>query len=219
MVLASFVAAGGLGFINYYVADKLDIIEFNKSNTKIALPFMLMWSIFDFSIYLIVQALCELLKEIPHIGKYFSENIVLAITLMLTICIVFILFTMVARPIFKIINNFINKRRKSAGKAEIESESVWQNFISSDVVTYIYIFNLDGTAIISGISDYTTRSTDNEGLSMSIIPFNGDHKLKNLKEVLDNYATKEGKDMFNTTQFVDLDRKVIIVKTESANPS
>lgn len=201
----AFVAAGGLGFINYYVADRLGLIDFKENNLGSVLPFMLMWSVFDFSIYLFVQWI---------LSRWLNGNVLLAAALACTALLVLIVFAETAGAIFAGLDKLLNHDRKSLGKAEVFSVDPWEYLTETDGTQEVFIFDLTGAPITAGWLDYTNRSAADH-LTMNLIPFTDNPKAQPLSQLMDDYSTEEAKKAYQIRQFVDLDRKIVIVSVSS----
>lgn len=200
-VISALVAVGGLGFINYYVADRLGLVNFKSEHQSLQLPFMATWSAFDFGIYLLVNS---------FISLKFKEPIRSALSLILTIIIIFIIFTKLSTPIFKWIDNSINKQRTKQGNATTVYGDAWSELVDNGHQQIIYLFTLDGKPITAGWLDYTQRDTEARfSMNLKTLP-NYD-----FQETLSQFLTERSNSEFETQnqiqQHIDLDRKIIVV--------
>lgn len=199
--IAPLLAAGGLGFINYYVASRLDLINFRSTDKKMILPFMLIWSILDYAVYLLIHALCSIL---------FEHDLQEPISLILSIIVVFYGFLYLAVPIFNRIDSRINSVRRKSGLNPVQSGDPWSHLIQSPENQLLYIFDFYGKPITAGWLAFS------ESNSESTLTFN----LASLpdydpKQELNEFIAERSGTSFEAEnklrQYIDTDRKMIIV--------
>jgi len=217
-IIASLIAVGGLGFINYYVADRQGLVDFRGQDSKTQVPYMLCWSIFDFAIYLIVQSGVVAIKNkfqssSNQLGTHiFMGDSGIAISLLLTIVVVFFISAYLYRPFSTFINSINNRRRNGDNKASLFNGDPWTSQFITNKEKSVFVYSFERKPIISG---YLTQITTNpqDFRSMSIMPFNDDVEMPKYEDALNKL--NEIRDNFTVMQYVDYDQKFLIISLEA----
>ncbi|WP_436704311.1 hypothetical protein [Lactiplantibacillus plantarum] len=217
-IVASLIVVGGLGFINYNVADRQGLVDFRGPDSKMQIPYMLCWSIFDFAIYLIVQDLVGWLKNTSQVSKNKLASSILmgdsglAISLLVTIILVFFISVFSYRPFSEFVNWLNNKRRNKNNKASLFVGNPWTGQFITNKEKMIFVFDFEHNPIVSG---YLTKiSTNPQDLQeMSIMPFNDNSDLATYKDIIE--GMNEQRDKYHVMQYVDYDKKLLIISAET----
>lgn len=200
-ILAALVAVGGLGFINYSVADKLGTVEFNTRESNMRLPYMLSWSIPDFAIYLAVNM---------AVAKCLTGNWLIITSLILTIIIVFF-FSLKIQPLLSKFSNWlINRTRNSNDKGSLFVGSPWNELFSSKAAQMVFIFDFDKKPIVSGYLSLLALDYQHEPTA-SIMPFTDSNGDVSFEDLIESVSTREIQEKNAVRQYVDFDRKIIVV--------
>lgn len=148
-LISSFVVAGGLGFINYVILEKLGIIKSEKNKSDEKLLIILFFSIVNYVIFLLIFAFPTTETKVK------SFIILLAIgilgTLSLSIVLSFTLYPLLAKFFNMFVNWFrtvILKKVKTSNQTPKESL-----FCLNTVLTFIYIFDFDKNKMGEGYLD------------------------------------------------------------------
>ncbi|RRG09752.1 MAG: hypothetical protein DUD32_06050 [Lactobacillus sp.] len=216
-LFATFLAAGGLGFINYSIADRLDLVEFNNEKSNMRLPFMLAWTIPDFAIYLLVSYFVSRLNglKIHHLKIYLNNNVELAIALLITLILVYFLSLWLLPIVFKHDKALINFRRKKYGHAELFVGSAWNKAFDNDRITRCYVYGFDKTFLVSG--EIKHASSDAQSTQMTITPFINDINECPFNELIEQFTKESFQKTHDVRQLLDYDKKVIIVTVEDTD--
>lgn len=156
-LITAFVTAGGLGFINFYILDKLDIIKIKKNEKEDKALFILFFSIINYSMYLFFSSNIVLSK--------ISKNELLlesAKSIIFTVCITVFLsmtiFPLLAKFLFKAINHV---RVEWLKKSRVENANPRDLVFNSKVPLFVYIFDLDGKFVAEGYLKHWSTDADN----------------------------------------------------------
>lgn len=163
--LATLLAAGGLGFSNYWILDHLGFTnQRNVKNTQQVLLYCLLFSLPDFAVFLVVQ---EILKIIPILqGNWFVFW-----SISITFIIVILLTLFLGKYIHSCAYWLINKVRVQNQNSTITESTPWQELAEysngKPQMAYIYDFNYHALGC-----GYVRAYSDNaESFSMNLIPF------------------------------------------------
>lgn len=209
-ILAALVAVGGLGFINYSVADKLGLVEFNSRESNMRLPYMLSWSIPDFAIYLAINTI---------VAKYLTGNRLIIANLILTIVVVFF-FSLIAQPLLSKFSSWlINLKRNSRNKGSLFVGSPWNELFSSKTPQIVFVFDFEKKPIISGYLSLLSLDYQHEP-TVSVMPFTDDEDEVSFEDLIKRVSTTESQKNNAVRQYVDFDRKIIIISVvKKAKPT
>ncbi|MCT3574132.1 hypothetical protein [Levilactobacillus brevis] len=199
-VIAALVAAGGMGFVNYVVADKLDLIDFSDEKANLRIPYMLCWSVPDFTLYLLIKQL---------ISKWIRGELGIALSLIVTLISVYVVSLLFSRPLFWLSGVVINWIR-SEEKADLFSGSPWNRLLGTSKEQMVYIYNFEKEPIVCGYLEFLTIDPGSR-TEMSVVPFTNSKKQLSFQEVHDYYSTFEKLNEYGVQQYLDFDRKIIIV--------
>lgn len=204
-ILTPLIAAGGLGYINYLIADKLGLINYVKGRENLAILFMLSWSVPDFSIYLLIRWILGLFK-------FLSADIEMILSLILSIFAVYIFSLLFLKKIFAVSNFFLNKVRKSLNLGSVSPISPWMGNFGNDTKQTVFIYSLQKDPIICG--DLETISNLEEESSMILRPFPDIKKMPTFEELMEKVSEIDYQKENKVRQYINYDKKIIIVSIE-----
>lgn len=205
--LATLLAAGGLGFSNYWILDHLGLKDRQeiKSNQQILL-YSLLFSLPDFAVFLIVQ---EMLKKIPVLqGNWF-----IFWSLSLTFVIVIFLTLVFGKSIHSGLYWAINKIRTKNQNSEIIGSTPWQELAecSHGKPQMAYIYDFSHNPLGSG---YVRTYSDNidETFSINLIPFEDDNMKDQVsyQEINQFIQSQEWQEKYKIYRHINLSQKFII---------
>ena len=200
-IIAALITVGGIGYINYAVAEQLGAAEFKGDKKTNQIAFSLVWSIVDFAIYLLVQ------KALSH--WHVRGTWLLIASMLLTIVIVFLMAVIVTRPLQKLLYWFYNRVFKASHNAPIKVGTVWSNFFSGDQTMEVYCYDLQHRPIAQGF--VLQNSSNSAGHALALQPFASDkHKKQWPYEDMENISQTANKRSHEIKQLVDFDNNLII---------
>lgn len=206
-LISVLITVGGLGYVNYSVAEALSAVDIHKTNKTQAIAYSALWSIADFAIFLAVNTM---------LGRYLSGDWLLVITMLLTVVIAFSLSVVLTLPLQKFVYGIYNKVLHLNGKPAIANGTVWHDFVgSSNKQLMAYLYSLDHTPLGFGYVDMASND-EVSNYSISLQPFN-----YNNAELQDSYDTMvkriqdtEFRNNYTAKQFVDLKQGFIMITLE-----
>lgn len=156
ILLTSFVSAGGLGFINFIVLEKLGIVRQNNEQKDEKILYVLFFSIVNYALFLLVFSFPE--KNIAMEDFIKQISIEVLITLLLSIILSFSVYPLLAKILRALINFF---RRIILKKPIIDNQTPKERLLSKgDVSTFVYIFDFDKNRIAEGYLDGWINDTE-----------------------------------------------------------
>lgn len=193
-IIASLISVGGLGLANYYIMNRLEIIDIEDN--KLLVPFLLFCSFFNYVIYLIVSSI------ITKIDSYFSETTDIICALILTFILSCVLSALVVPKIKTVVIWLINKIRKTNSETPIKEGSLWKE-LDKDKGNYLcYIYDFSGNPIGAG----SLVEKDNVKNSLVLDPQNETMSQEKLKQKILKELNKD----FTVKQYIDIDKHVTI---------
>lgn len=200
-IIAALITVGGIGYINYAVAEQLGAAEFKGDKKTNQIAFSLVWSIVDFAIYLLVQ------KILIH--WHVHGTWLLITSMLLTIVIVFLMAVIVTKPLQKLLYWFYNRAFKISHNAPIKVGTVWSNFFSGDQTMEVYCYDLQHQPIAQGfVLQNSMNSADH---TLTLQPFESeDYKKQWFYEDMENISQTSNKRSHKIKQLVDFDNNLII---------
>lgn len=199
-ILSVLITVGGLGYINYSVAEQLGTIEPKGDAKTNQIAYSLSWSIIDFVIYLGVQSLLR---------KYLHGTAFLICTILLTIVVAFLLAIIITRPLQKLNYWFYNKVLKLSHRAPIVVGTVWTNFFQGDETMEVYCYDLQHNPISQGF--VLQNSANSKDHSIVLQPFSEDKYKKQWSyEDMENISQTSIERKKSIKQLVDFDNNLII---------
>lgn len=210
-VFATLLAAGGLGYINYAVAEAQGLIDFKKGD-NLTLSYMLSWSVVDFAIYLGVS-------QVLSVWLHLRGQLGLALSLLATMGVVLILSVRFMSPLHKIGRFLSNLIRSYEGKSANYTGNVWNQALGSGKTQQVYVFNFEKHLLAAGEPELVTHDTEDQ-LEMSLrpLPVNFDDPYPwnvDYDELAGSLSQDEFQKKNKVRQFMDLDRKIIVFIVES----
>lgn len=197
-IIASLVSVGGLGLANYYIMNRLEIIDINDN--KLLVPFLLFCSFFNYIIYLISSSIITDSKI--NSCFHFSETTDTICALILTIILSCVLSAFVAPKIKAGVIWVINKIRKINSKTPIKEGSLWKELDKDEGNYLCYIYDFSGNPIGAG----SLIEKDNAKNSLVLDPQNETMSQEKLKQKISNGLDKK----FTVKQYIDIDNHVTI---------
>lgn len=91
-IIGALLSIGGLGFMNFLVADRLETIELYDYSNVFVVGYSLLWSILDYFIYTFVLYILETYFKINHVMQ-------VSLSLLVTLILAFVCTLVFVRPL------------------------------------------------------------------------------------------------------------------------
>lgn len=194
-LVSSLIVSGSLGYLNYNILTKLDVVDFYKDNKDDKRYFVIMLGGINYLLYLVTASF------IPHAqqGNYLAIAITMLLVLLISVVLDFTIFPCSK----KFINWLILKVRNRSGLPDFDIKSAQEFFFNSNEPQKIYIYDFDNKLIDCGYLYYSSGS-DFDELSQVLIPFEKPEEEKSYLEVK-RLARKQSSQML-----IDSDRQIKI---------
>lgn len=198
-LIASLAAAGGLGFINYYIMTRMDVITLEGRDEKLIKPALMFFSIFDYIIYLLSYA------SISHF-RQINSNVLIAFSLFITIIFSIILTVLFSNCAFKLIDKLINKQRTNNSLAISKNNDCWNFLIDTDKFVECYIYSLVGDFIANGYLSHASKNINSQ-YDLILEPYK--YEIDRSK-IIENMNDKEFMANHDIKEYVNLDKNITI---------
>ncbi|QNQ83812.1 hypothetical protein FP435_04810 [Lactobacillus sp. PV037] len=207
-LVATLLTAGGLGYINYGTLIRMGVINKTKDKSEM-LPLCLIFSIIDFSIYLLIQ-------ECLNILGLKDNNWNILLTILITMLIVLMLTVLAGRRIAKMFNKLINRSRQKDQKGKYSHQNPFRLMLNTNNQSQAYVYDFNYQPLGYGYVLSSSASDDEFQLNLDPYVFKeGDteDELEQLpyKDLIKNTQTPEWKKDYNITQHINFNQKFIVV--------
>ena len=115
-VIAPLLVAGALGFVNYSILSRLDVINLTKEMKEDKKSYMMLFGTANYFLFIFLQYFFSRIFT----EEAFSSSISFFITCVVTILVTYL----TGEKIGKQINRCLNRKRKKSGKSIYDSRSV-----------------------------------------------------------------------------------------------
>lgn len=186
LILTAFFTAGSLGFINYFILERLSVLTFRKSTEQDKKHFLLFFSFLNYMIYLLVFLFLRSIFVDSEELFIIASSIV--ITLFLTI-----LISIIALPyISTSFNELLNWLRSRNNLSKIEHNSPRSMTFDNKSFQSIFIFTLNKQLISSGYLN--AYSNESDYYEIILVPFDEPPFLNSYEKVKAYSESEEGKE-------------------------
>lgn len=203
ILLTSFVAAGGLGFINFVILEKLEIIRQNKEQKDEKILFVLFFSIVNYALFLLVFSFPD--EEIA-ISKFIQQlSFGILQTLLISIVLSFSLYPLLAKILKATINTF---RKRVLRKPKADNLTPKERLFSvTGVSSFIYIFNFEENKLAEGYLEGWLNDTEAKNQVILTAPASPTgHSYEQVQELFSQLDNDPMKD--TTRHLIDFDNKI-----------
>lgn len=172
-IIVKFLAAGGLGYINYWLLEKLDVSSSSIGEKTVHVTFgSLLCSIPDFFVYILLKS---------FFVKYFKFNNDLSnvISLSLTVIAVFFFTIFLGKKIIDLIYRIMRKVTTGDWETGVAPGEPW-SAIDKSGESLVYLYNFEHKLIACGYGTSFSGSFDSN-YSINLQPF--DHNQKKESEL------------------------------------
>lgn len=188
-VLLAFMAAGGFGYLNYYILDGLNVVNINNDQGQEK-----KFTVFFFSS--INVFICFMIHDKLNIGIYLS----FVITFVISVFLSFVVYPFIKKVYTKVVNKI---RVKCFNLGEMDSESIESTLFDRDKVLFAYVYDLTtDKLIVQGCFEYYDHR--NNDFVFTIEPFAGLEKIS-FDEAINKCENNEGVKVYiNTNQNIKM---------------
>lgn len=201
---STFLVVGGLGFLNFRVADRLHTLELDQYSTPFIVGYSLLWSIFDYIIYLLIYYL------VSQLG--WSQAITVLVTMLLTVVFAFVFTIFFARVLLKLVTSVYSLVLSSGKRVnKVSFGRSIQLILDESEYERIYIYDFDHNLIQYGrLNDY---SIDSKGVPFLILslPESYNRSVNDYEQVMKLASSSVSRSF----QYVDPVNKFIMVVFET----
>lgn len=202
-IVSTFLTIGGIGFINYIVTDKLGTTNIYKDSNQIRLGYCLVWSIIDFSFYLVIR---------NWLNHWIHGEFLLVFNMLATMLFSLIITLLLAWPIHDLLfkaYSYINEKHHSKS-FRLDNQTIWHKLLDSDQQVFAYVYDFDRRPLGYGIvSHYTDDELQNYGISLQ--PFNtSDGDQTSFSDMIKTIQKPDITKNYDIEQYIDFKQKFII---------
>lgn len=197
-LLINFCVAGGLGFTNDYILEKLDVINTSDTNSK---KFSLIFfSLVNFTIFYFIDI---------HLKNFYLSTI---ITFIISLALTFTLFWWT----INLVRNELNFLREKRGLGHVEHRTVRKLVLDRNDPYFVYAYDLKSKELLTWGGIGWISSDFEKDFEFEIKPLNTSYKLSYEEAI--NIASNE-KYVDDSSIFINVDKQIQIViipyKTQS----
>lgn len=152
-VITAFLAAGGLGYINYWILEKLDVTSSTDGEKTAHITFSsLLCSIPDFFIYLVFKSLLNCIRQKYKLNHLLDSDVVNFLALILTIVVIIFITSVLGKKIIQSIYWILRKLTTGKGNTGVAPGEPW-TAIDKTHMTLVYLYSLDHKPIAYGYGE------------------------------------------------------------------
>ena len=163
-MVTTFLAAGGLGYINFWILEKQDLTNGNENGVRITLS-TLLFSLPDFFIYLFLKWAIKKNSLLP-------DDVINFIALIVTIALVFVFTAKFGESFVKSLYNIIHYFTTGSKIMGVVPGEPWTKIreIESDQQKLVYLYKLDKEPIIFGLGEaFSADTNSNYSLNLKVL--------------------------------------------------
>lgn len=206
-IIATLLTVGGVGYINFYTLLHMGLIQTAKDKDKHILPICLIFSLFDFAIYICLQ---QWLKRIPALSVKANTNWLIFWNIMLTMILAFVLTLVLGNIAIKLFYWFINKTRLRDNKAEVMQSEPFIDALNDEKQAQAFIYDFSHNSL--GCGHVLSSSIDSENnYQLNLEPFTSDEDQYSYDALMAFVQTKEWKDNYKITNHINFKQNFIMV--------
>lgn len=178
LLVTSLITAGGLGYANYFILSRLNVLTVYESSKDDKKLIMLFFSLLNYWLYLVCYSL------VKHVFN--SILIINIISIALTFIVTVWLSIYILPKIMDKMKDKLNEVRRGSGKNDTFSETVHDGYFNEyneNKPTYVY--DLQGKLIFKGYSYRWSNSKEKE-LEFLAVPFNSETPNESYDEMIES---------------------------------
>lgn len=186
-VVTTFLVAGGLGYVNYWILEKLDLTSSSNGKGSTSVTFSsLFFSIFDFFIYILLKFLLKwgvtvlldvhwVKSTLVYLRIGINDDFINFAALVTTICFIFLITIKWGEKIVNKVYGLISGDPETG----VEPGDPWTK-IDKTGTNLVYLYSLDGDPISFGYGDQYSDELDNN-YSINLQPISEINKQPELE--------------------------------------
>lgn len=201
---STFLVVGGLGFLNFRVADRLGTMELKSYSMSLVVGYSLLWSIVDYIAYLFIYKFCNQFD--------LNQEIVVLLSMLLTIIFAFF-FTLLVAPLLSRFVRKLYSYRLSSGATESNMYFgyIIQKMLNDSDNERVYIYDFNHRLIQYGYLNGKSVTSQGVPLLELSLPDPYDKKAVRYDSVMKLASSSDSRSF----QYVDPLNKFIIVIFET----
>lgn len=201
-LIASLATVGGMGFMNFLVTDQLGFTDIRNDKKTEVIAYSLLWSIFDYAIYLAVLSSLHNLK--------IHGNLSITLSILITLLLAFFITLLISKHLNAFVYYCYNRVAPGQKeKADFVPGSTFINKLNNDKKAIIYLYDFEHNPISFGVLDRYSLSDVGQP-QISLVP--GVQTSQPTYQSLIEYISKA--DTFEKYQpfsYVDFEQKWIMI--------
>ncbi|HJA46381.1 MAG TPA: hypothetical protein H9792_01270 [Candidatus Limosilactobacillus excrementigallinarum] len=209
-LIGTLLTVGGVGYINFSVANQLGTIDYHKDAKSQAIAFSACWSIVDFAIFMICQSVLR---------NHFKGDWLLVWSMLVTMVLAFLLALFTSNLLNAVIYWLYNLVLKKNHKATISSGTVWNHLMAGNgEPCMVYLYNFTHVPLGFGYIDEASNDELHD-YSISLQPFNYDNPAiqDNYEDVIRRIQEDEFAKKHKVREFIDFKQQVIAITIKDSN--
>lgn len=214
-LIATLLTVGGVGYINYYTLLHMGLIQTAKQETKHIIPICLVFSIFDFAIYLCLQ---EWLQKIPSLSLKVNSNWLIFWTIVSTMGLAFILTLCLGNCAVELFYKLVNKSRDQNNQAQLMQEEPFIDALNTGRQTQAYLYDFSHKPL--GFGHVLSSSLDRDSnYQINLEPFEDDDAKEQYSydQITTFMQSKDWQKAYTMTQHVNFKQGFIMILIEDKN--
>lgn len=204
-ILLTIITTGGLGMINYIIAESLNAVDSNQQNTNREKGISALLTTIDLLIYLTLDTA---IRYVMH--NTFAEILAAIITILISIE----LSIKISKPLSDwLYNDIINKEREKNNLIPIEPSTPWKKItLSGTQSQQAYLYSLNHEPLGFGWVNFVSND-QNSNYSLSLVPFTDDDQELQpaYEEIIARIQAKKYKEEHDVQQFIDFKQGFIMI--------
>lgn len=204
-ILLTIITTGGLGIINYIIAESLNAVDSNQQNTNREKGISALLTTVDLLIYLTLDTA---IRYILH--NIFAEIFAAVITIFLSIA----LSIKLSKPLSDFFHiKIINKEREKNNLIPIEPSTPWKQItLSGTQPQQAYLYSLNHDPLGFGWIHFVSNDQDSN-YSLSLVPFTDDDQKPqpSYEKIIARIQAKKYKEEHDVQQFIDFKQGFIMI--------
>lgn len=203
-ILLTIITTGGLGMINYTIAESLNAVDSTLRNTNREKSISAILTIIDLLIYLTIDIALR-----NWIHNTFAEIIAVLVTIIVSILVSIKFSKKINEQFYK----NINRERNKNDLISLDSGTPWQAvMLSEDRFQQAYLYSLEHKPLGCGWVQYVSNDSESN-YSLSLVPFTDDagSSQPEYDKITQKIQSKEYKDKHIVQQYIDFKEKFIMI--------
>jgi hypothetical protein len=208
-IIASIITAGGLGYVNYWVIDKLGLTASSSEDKAIHITLSsLLFSIPDFAVYLLIQQ-C-LIRWTKIRGNWF-----IICSIIITLILVFLITLFLSKIAINCIYKFVRLIKTGSSSTGIAYGEPWNDLLEKGKSSIAYIYDINHNPLSFGYVD--TYSADVDGnYSVNLKPIMEEGTQPSYSKLLKQLQNDDFSH-YDYNIYVNLKQKFIIIMLVANN--